>query len=249
MNTDGLWSITSSAGAAGMRPSTGCNLPWPCTVRLDRPLAPGWFWTKRRCSCWKCMISCFRTENLENKPFWNLSSCPGPQDNQCCQEGRELSNRLGGGCTLYLSPLSWLGTLRAVSTNMGEVRWEMAQAEVRQKQEQRQTSKPGLQSQQHCRTLGKVRMESTGRDARMLQEHLVGNSGAELAGPGKRPAKEQRESPLFACVPALFLEALTSDGEGCPCVRSDCEVTGLIPHGAGLPACQGMGSSRVHLLM
>lgn len=106
MNTDGLWSITSSAGAAGMRPSTGCNLPWPCTVRLDRPLAPGWFWTKRRCSCWKCMISCFRTENLENKPFWNLSSCPGPQDNQCCQEGRELSNRLGGGDAHYISPRS-----------------------------------------------------------------------------------------------------------------------------------------------
>lgn len=176
--------------------------------------------------------------HLENKSFWNLSSCPGPQDNQCCQEGRELSNRLGGGgrCTLYLSPLSWLGTLRAVSTNTGEVRWEMAQAEVRQKQEQRQTSKPGLWSQQHCRTLGKVRMESTGRDARMLQELLVGNSGAELAGSGKRPAKEQRESPLFACVPALFLEALTSVGEGCPCVHSDCEVTGLIPSWSW-PAC------------
>lgn len=105
MNTDGLWSITSSAGAARMRPSTGCNLPWPCTVRLDRPLAPGWFWTKRRCSCWKCMISCFRTENLENKPFWNLSSCPGPQDNQCCQEGRELSNRLGGGGRMHIISL------------------------------------------------------------------------------------------------------------------------------------------------
>lgn len=79
-------------------------------------------------------------------------------------------------------------------------------------------------------------MESTGRDARMLQEHLVGNSGAELAGSGKRPAKEQREHLLVSCVTPLFLEALTPVGEGSPCVRSDCEMTGLIPP-RSWPAC------------
>lgn len=121
-----------------MRPSAGCNLPWPCTARLDRPLAPGWFWTKRRSSCWKRMTSCFRTgHSLRTNLSGTCVAAPVPRAiNAAKKEESYLTDWGVRGAHYISSPLSWLGTLRAVSTNMEEVGWEMAQAEVRQKQEQ-----------------------------------------------------------------------------------------------------------------
>lgn len=117
---------------------------------------------------------------------------------------------------LHLLPPSWVGILWAVSTNMGEVGWKMAQAKVSQRQEQRQVSKLELWSCQHCSQQAKSGWSQQLQSARSEQ----GTHGQSKSRAGRAREEANKETlPSLLGSPLLLLWALTSFCQGSHCYR------------------------------
>lgn len=133
---------------AGMRPSARRNLPWSCE-HTYAALASGTWLVLGKEKVWLLEINgllCRFWSHHECKLSWDLSSYPGPQSNQCCRERKGWANKPGGkrAITSLATLLGW-GPV-SCQHQYGRVRvgQRITQAKVSQKQEQRQTLRPGL---------------------------------------------------------------------------------------------------------
>lgn len=98
-----------------------------------------------------------------------------------------LSNKLRGKWRHHLSCSRLGGDPVSCQQQYGRSGRKMAQAKVRYSQGQGQVSKPGLWSCQQHRTLGKVSVEPTARDAKRGQGFFVGGMGKEANPQTRRP--------------------------------------------------------------